>query len=489
MYSDRIKCLALEKRVMSVQEAASFIKSGMTIGMSGFSTGAPKEIPVEMVKFGNLTDLTIIQGAGFGTGSAMLDSVANSGAVSRYAAFQWDADMRREINGGSIAFNDVHLSQLSEKIRNGNFGKIDFAIIECSGIYEDGGIVPTLSAGISNVLIEQADKVLLELNLAVPVEIDGFFDICKNELMPIHGVLDRIGLPAIPCDPNKIAAIVITDSSEHKISFRDTNDLYQDMARHILSLLKSEITKNRLPSDFTLQAGVGGVANAVVKGLAEGGFKNLKMYTEILADGALGFIADGVITEAATTSLDLSPEGIEKFFANIDYFKQHIVIRPLEISNGITQIASLGLVSINTAVEADIYGNINSTNIMGTNIMNGIGGSNDFCRSAKLSIFITPSTAKGGNISSLVPMVSHVDNTEHDVDIIVTEFGYADLRGKSPKERVEVIIENCAHPDYRQALWDYFKGAVSICGNCQTPHDLSKALSWHQKFIETGSMK
>ena len=489
MYSDRIKCLALEKRVVSVQEAASFIKSGMTVGMSGFSTGAPKEIPVEMVKSSNLSDLTIIQGAGLGAGNDMLDVVAQSSAVSRFAAFQWDAEMRKAINRGSVAFNDVHLSQLSEKIRNGTFGKIDIAIIECSLIYEDGGIVPTLSAGISNVLIEQADKVLLELNLAVPAEIDGFFDICKNEFKPIQGVLNRIGLPAIPCDPDKIAAIVITESPEHTSSFRDTNALYQDMARHILSLLNSEIAENRLTCDFTLQAGVGGVANAVVSGLAEGGFRNLKMYTEILADGALGFIADGVISEAATTALDLSPDGIAKFFDNIGYFKQHIVMRPLEISNGITQISSLGLVSINTAVEADIYGNINSTNIMGTNIMNGIGGSNDFCRSAKLSIFITPSTAKGGNISSVVPMVSHVDNTEHDVDIIVTEFGYADLRGKSPKERVKAIIENCAHPDYKQALWDYFKGAVSICGNCQTPHDLKKALSWHQRYLDTGSMK
>jgi len=282
---------------------------------------------------------------------------------------------------------------------------------------------------------------------------------------------------------------VITNSSEHKISFRDTNELYQDMARHILELLKSEIAANRIPCDFTLQAGVGGVVNAVIHGLGEGGFKNLKMYTEILADSALGFITDGVISEAATTSLDLSPAGIESFFSNIDFYKKHIVIRPLEISNGLTQISSLGLVSINTAVEADIYGNVNSTNVMGTDIMNGIGGSNDFCRSAKLSIFITPSTAKGGNISSVVPMVSHVDNTEHDVDIIVTEYGFADLRGKSPKERVKVIIENCAHPDYRQGLWDYFNGATAICGNSHTPHDLSKALSWHQRYLKTGSMK
>jgi succinyl-CoA:acetate CoA-transferase len=489
MYEERIKCAALIDRVMSAQKAASFIESGMTVGMSGFSTGAPKVIPVEMLNSGNLSRLTILQGAGLGFGDSMLDVLARSGAVSRYAAFQWDAEMRKNINSGNVAFTDIHLSQFADKIRKGDFGKIDFAIIECSKIYEDGGIVPTLSAGISNVLIEEADRVLLELNLAVPAEIDGIFDILKNNFMPILGVLERIGSPAIHCDPDKIAGIVITKHSEHKISFRDTNELYQSMARNILELLKSEIAAGRLQSDFTLQAGVGGVVNAVIRGLGEGGFKNLKMYTEVLADGALGFITDGVISEAATTALDLSPDGIETFFGNLEFYKKHVVIRPLEISNGITQISSLGLVSINSAVEADIYGNINSTNTMGTDIMNGIGGSNDFCRSAKLSIFITPSTAKDGSISSVVPMVSHVDNTEHDVDIIVTEYGYADLRGKSPKERVTEIIENCAHPDYRQALREYFNDAVSICGNCQTPHDLSKALSWHQRYLKTGSMK
>ncbi|TKI78799.1 acetyl-CoA hydrolase, partial [Bacillus wiedmannii] len=103
----------------------------------------------------------------------------------------------------------------------------------------------------------------------------------------------------------------------------------------------------------------------------------------------------------------------------------------------------------NTALELDIYGNVNSTHVLGTKMMNGIGGSGDFARNARLAIFVTKSIAKGGNISSIVPFVSHVDHTEHDVDVIVTEQGYADLRGLAPRERVELIIENCVHPMYR----------------------------------------
>ena len=485
MNSERMKCVALEDKIMSAEKAASFIKSGMCVGMSGFSTGAPKAIPLEFTTPGKLHDLTIIQGAGIG----MLKELAESGAVSRYVAFQWSSEMRGVINAGKIAFSDVHLGQLSSKIRSGVFGKMDYAIVECSAINEDGGIVPSLSLGINNTLLDCADKILLELNLAVPYEIEGMHDIFTNDRKPLNGILEKRGEPVFRCDPEKIAGIVITDSSEPKIDFRDTNAVYQDIARQVLALLDKEISADRLPREFTLQAGVGGVANAVLQGLSEGGYRNLKMFTEVLADGALGFVTSGVISEASTTTLDLSPKGLETFFNNMEFYKKHIVMRPLEISNSVEQISAMELVAMNTALEADIYGNVNSTNALGIKMLNGIGGSNDFCRSAKLSIFITPSTAKNGAISSIVPMVSHVDSTEHDVDVIATEYGFADLRGKSPKERVKEIIENCAHPDYRQPLWDYYNGAVTLVGPCQTPHDLSKALSWHQRFFETGSMK
>ncbi len=480
-----MRCAGLEDKIMSAEKAASQIKSGMTVGLSGFSTGAPKVIPLEIVKPGKVKNLTVIQGAGVG----MLKELAESGAVSRYAAFQWSREMHNSINSGNIAFTDIHLGHLSSKLRNGVFGKMDYAIIECSAINEDGGLVPSISLGINNTLLDCAEKVLLEINLAVPAEIEGMHDIYKNDFKPLNGILQRKGETVFRCDPEKIAGIVITDDLEPKINFRDTNEVYQDIARQVLTLLDKEISANRLPRDFTLQAGVGGVANAVLQGLSEGGYRGLKMFTEVLADGALGFVSSGVITEASTTTLDLSPIGLETFFGNTEFYKKHIVLRPLEISNGVAQISAMELVAMNTALEADIYGNINSTNAMGMKMLNGIGGSNDFCRSAKLSIFITPSTAKNGAISSIVPMVSHVDSTEHDVDVIATEYGYADLRGKSPKERVKEIIENCVHPDYRQQLWDYYNGALELCGPCQTPHDLSKALSWHQRFIEMGSMK
>ena len=118
---------------------------------------------------------------------------------------------------------------------------------------------------------------------------------------------------------------------------------------------------------------------------------------------------------------------------------------------------------------------------MGTKMMNGIGGSGDFTRNAYLSIFVTPSIAKNGDISCMVPMVSHVDHTEHDVQVIVTEQGLADLRGLSPRERAETIIDNCTHPEYRSKLKNYYQRALIKGGH--TPHLIDKALSWHEKLL------
>jgi succinyl-CoA:acetate CoA-transferase len=178
---------------------------------------------------------------------------------------------------------------------------------------------------------------------------------------------------------------------------------------------------------------------------------------------------------ASATALSLSADATKQFNCEIDSLKNKIVLRTQEISNHPEVIRRLGVIAMNGLIEADIYGNINSTHIRGTAIMNGIGGSGDFARNAYLSIFMTPSTAKGGSISAIVPMVTHVDHTEHDVQIIVTERGLADLRGLSPKQRAAIIIDNAAHPSFRPALTDYFDRACKFSPGKHTPHLLDEA--------------
>jgi succinyl-CoA:acetate CoA-transferase len=180
---------------------------------------------------------------------------------------------------------------------------------------------------------------------------------------------------------------------------------------------------------------------------------------------------------------------LNRFYANIKEYREKMMLRPQEIANSPEVARRIGIIAMNTAIEMDIYGNVNSTHIMGSKMMNGIGGSGDFARNAYLTCFFSTSTAKDGAISAIVPMCSHIDHTEHDTDIFVTEIGLADLRGLSPRERARVIINNCAHPDYRPMLLDYLERAEKATKKAQTPHLMDEALSWHSRFLATGTMK
>jgi acetyl-CoA hydrolase/succinyl-CoA:acetate CoA-transferase len=212
------------------------------------------------------------------------------------------------------------------------------------------------------------------------------------------------------------------------------------------------------------------------------------MYTEVIQDSIFDLIDNDKLRFASTTALTFSKEGQARFVHQLHELKSKFVIRPMEISNNPEVIRRLGLITMNTALEADIYGNINSTHVLGSSMMNGIGGSGDFTRNAYISMFMAPSLAKGGKISAFVPMVSHVDHNEHSVQIMVSEQGLADLRGKSPRERAKLIIDKCVHPLYKDLMKDYFQNAQKVSFAQHTPHDLSQAFSWHIRFQQTGSM-
>jgi menaquinone-dependent protoporphyrinogen IX oxidase len=103
-------------------------------------------------------------------------------------------------------------------------------------------------------------------------------------------------------------------------------------------------------------------------------------------------------------------------------------------------------------------------------------------------MFLTPSTVKGGAISCIVPMVSQVDHTEHDVHVNITEQGVAGLRGLPPRRRAQQVINRCAHPDYRPALQDYLDRTTATGPGKHTPHLLGEALSWHVRCLHEGTM-
>lgn len=495
MHSDRIRHPGLRAKITSAQQAALLVQDGMTVGMSGFTrAGDCKSVPAELARRAEHEPLsiTLITGASLGHDTDKMLAQAN--VLARRMPFQVDTTLRRKINQGEIAFIDQHLSETAEQLRAGHIGPVDVAIIEAAAITETGAIVPTMSVGNSASFVQQARRVIIELNLGVPAAIEGLHDIYvpterpKREPMGLVSADQRIGQPFIEVDPDKIAAIVITQEPDSPSNALPPDAETNAIAAHINAFLRREVDAGRLGNSLLpLQAGIGTIANAVLHGFESSDFESLTMYSEVLQDSAIELLDQGKLAFASASSITVSKPVYEKILANIGHYRQRIVLRPQEISNAPEIVRRLGIIAINTALEFDIYGNVNSTHVGGTHMMNGIGGSGDFARNAHLAIFVSKSMAKNGDISSVVPMVSHVDHTEHDVDVLVTECGLADLRGLAPRERARAIIQHCVHPSYREALQDYFDRACERGG--QTPHLLEEAFSWHQRFNETDTMR
>lgn len=487
---------------MSAEQAAELIQPHSNIGMSGFTgSGYPKAVPE---KLAHRIQAARDQGQPFQvnvwTGASTapeLDGVlAESDGINMRMPYQSDPICRDKINSGQLHYMDLHLSHVAPYIWSGFFGDLHIAIVEVTAINEDGTLVPSTSVGNDKTWIDQADHVILEVNHAISEGIAGMHDIYYGTALPpsrrpieMTQVDERIGQPYLHCPLDKICAIVETHGQDRDNKFTPPDDNSVRIAGHIIDFLHQEVAAGRLSDNLLpIQSGVGNIANAVMNGLEKSDFQDLSAFTEVIQDGLLAMIKNGSMTRVSATALSLSQEGYQEFQDNIDFYRQRVVMRPQEISNHPELVRRLGVIAINGMVEADIYGNVNSTHIVGRNIINGIGGSGDFARNAYLSFFVRPSLAKKGDISGIVPMVSHVDHTEHDTQVLVTEQGVADLRGLAPRQRAEKIIENCAHPDYRGELRDYFERACQTASG-HTPHILSEALSWHDRFIQTGSMK
>ena len=493
-YQNRIRLPLLRERVTSAATAAEWIHDGMTIGMSGFTrAGDAKVVPLALAERARHEHLKVTLMTGASLGNDVDKTLTEAGALARRIPFQSDPVLRAAINRGEVMYVDQHLSETVEMLRTKQIAPIDIAIIEAIAITETGAIIPTTSIGNSATFAILADKVIVEINLTQSLELEGLHDIFipklrpQREPIPIMAPSDRVGSVAIEIPPEKIVAIVISEKLDSSSTILPPDAETAAIAAHLVDFFKEEVKLGRLTESLLpMQAGIGTIANAVMTGFIESPFKHLTMYSEVLQDSTFALFDAGKLDFASGSSITLSSQKSKEVFGDILRYKDRLVLRPQEVSNHPEVIRRLGIIAINTALEADIYGNVNSTHVLGTNMMNGIGGSGDFARNAYLAVFATKSIAKAGKISSIVPMVSHVDHTEHDVDIIVTEVGLADLRGLAPRERAQVIINHCVSEPYRKMLHDYVTEANQRGGH--TPHVLEKALSWHIRFRDTGSM-
>lgn len=503
MSPSRIRHAAYRSKVMSAEDAAALIPPGATVGMSGFTgSGYPKAVPQALAArieaeraAGRPFRLRVWTGAS--TGPELDGALARAEGIEFRLPYNSDPYARECINRGQMEYLDMHLSQVAPVAWQGFLGPLDTAVVEVTAINEDGELVPASSVGNNKTWLDRAERIILEVNRWQNPALEGMHDIYYGTALPPHRQpipmvrpTDLIGQPTFRCDPAKVVAVVETDAPDRNLPFAPPDAAAAAIAGHLIEFLEHEVRVGRLPPELLpLQSGVGNVANAVMAGLRDSRFENLTAYTEVLQDGMLDLLDDGKLTVASATAFSLSSEAAARLNAQMAAYRERIILRPQEISNHPEIIRRLGCIAMNGMIEADIHGAVNSTHLMGSRIQNGIGGSGDFARNAYISVFMSPSTAKGGKISAIVPKVSHVDHITQDVQVLVTEQGLADLRGLSPKQRAEVIIARCAHPDYRPLLEDYNRRALKGSYGLQTPTLLSEALAWHQRFVETGDMR
>lgn len=500
---DRI-CDAVAGKVMSAEAATDFIHNGDNLGVSGFTpSGYPKAVPLALSERYKGTDFKVNVWTGASVGPEIDQAMVEAGIMDRRLPYQTNGTLRKAINEGKVKYADIHLSHMAQMVRYGfmaNRKGVDVAIVEVCKIKDLGdgkvGLIPTTSMGNSSSYVAGAKKVIIEVNTTQPVELEGIHDSYvpldppNRQPIPITRPEDRIGTTYIPCELDKIVAVVPCDISDKVRPLGEIDEDAKHMGENLVAFFKKEVAEGRLPKNLLpLQSGVGSVANAVINGLLNSDFEDLTVYTEVIQDGMFDLIDAGKLRVTSGTALTPSPECQKKFYENVEHYKPYLILRPQEISNSPEVARRIGVIAMNTAIEVDIYGNVNSTHICGTKLMNGVGGSGDFARNGYLTVFFTNSLAKGGKISSVVPFCSHIDHATLDVDVIVSERGVADLRGLTPKEKAPIIIDQIANPKYQPMLLDYFHRACEACGNSQTPHILEEAFSFHERFLKTGTME
>lgn len=489
---------------LTAAEAAAMVCHGDTLGVGGFGpAGTPKRITPEIARraraehaSGRPFKVDVVTGAS--VGASCDGELAAADAVDRRLPFSVNAEMRRAYNEGRVRYTDLNLSDNASHLRQGLTGRIDWGIIEACDIQEVRGKVRvflTAGIGIAPTVCRIARRgVFIELNTWHSTKLIGMHDIYEIEdpwfraPIRITQPIEHIGMPFIEMEPERIAGVVACHLPDEGRPMSPATETTGRIGRHMADFLVWNMRRGYLyPHKLILQSGVGSGANAVLGALGEcAEVPNFSIYTEVLQEEPLRLVKEGRVVAASTGALTISSEHLQALYRDINDYRGRLILRPSEISNCPEIIARLGICSMNTAIEVDIYGHVNSTKVCGTKMMNGVGGSADFTCNAMLSTFTCGSTAKDGRISSIVPFCSHVDHTEHYVDAIVTEYGVADLRCKCAEEKARALVE-IAHPDYRPLLRDYLRLAERYGGH--TRHVLPAAFAMHDTYLRKGDMR
>jgi len=489
---DRIRHEASRPKVMSAEAAAALFRDGMQVATSGSTMGYPKAVfsalSERIRKEGGIRIDLLCTGP---LSAEIEDDLVDAGGIRTRIGVVGSEKLRAAVNRGEVRFVEGRGAQLPLQVRRGWFGPVDMAVVEAIGLTREGNLIPATTVYDAPEWLEAAAAVIVEINLNRPMALEGLHDIYRRgaDPIPIAGdPLQRIGTPYCILDPSKIKAIVLTDRADRPIEEAGPNRAGDVIGGHLLDFFRREIAAGRLSNPLPpMELGIGELAGQVMRRIGTSEFTNFRFQTPVVTDPVLEIVDAEKVDWVSGTALRLSSRAWERFRSDIGRYKRRMVLRPVTICNAAEVIQRLGVIAINGCLEMDLQGQVNSSHVLGSKILTGIAGSYDYSRSGLYSIFVGPSTARGGKISAIVPAVSHVDHTEHEVDILVTEQGLADLRGLDPGERAEMIIRRCAHPDYRGMLSDYLAGAKREPGHI--PLCLEESGAFHRRFKSAGTMK
>ncbi len=445
-------------------------------GMGGQSV--PKLIPSAMLSLrGELgeTGLTVLNGGG---ATASFEKFVNGIDVARRYYYLSGSESREKVNSGRVSFFDYWVAEYSRMLREGGIpagSPIDVAVIEATGITEEGGIVPSLSVDASMAMVHASRKVIVEINTAKP-ELMGLHDL----YLPIHGepieirsVMDRVGRDCMTIQASKIAAVVTGETREEVAgSYSRVSGDDLEIADRLSTVLDSELSWKGF--DSPLQLGAGPIASAVIEKIDR---ESLQIWSEIIPSRWTAYLGSKVkcVSASAVYTLPGEQHYTDAFLDDFGSFDGSIVLRPNEITNSGELISRLGVVAVQPAISIDIFGGANVSHI-GGRIHNGVGGSGDFTRSARTTILALPSATSDCSVSRIVPMLANVDIPKQDADMVVTEQGVADLRGLGPAERANLIIDRCSHPAFKDRLQRYLSRALER--KQHLPFDPSLAAQW-----------
>lgn len=489
----RILDSRLYSRIVSAEEAAEFIKDGMTVAMSGYAmAGYPKAVVNALVER-KINDpqlsFHLITGANV---PWLDDQLGGSELLFRRTPMCASKLLAKQANDGTLNYVEQQMNKMPRLLRSGSFGSIDVAVVEALGFDESGALIPTSSIGMTPHVLAAAKKIIIEINTAQPEILGQLHDIYipqsppYAEPIPLVRVNQRIGKAGIPIDHGKIQYIVETHIHENHLGApsKGTPETLS-IAQKLCNFLEIHIAGKGgwLPP---VQTGFGNIADAVVETFQQSNFKNLQFFCGGITEPVLELLFSGKASAISTGGVGMSKRVTELLTA-IPQIRDHLVLRNGDLTNNAEIIGRLGLIALNSGIEMDIYGNVNASHIGGSRVVNGIGGGANFAQNAGLSVILMPSIAKGGAISNIVPMVSHQDICEHDVDIVVTENGLADLRGLDDGERADMIISQCTSGAYQEQLRRYLKAARNRCGG-HHPQLPEEAFQWYRRLKEEKTM-